>query len=375
MENYVQNPTLGDVIDPERNSFGVLRLALAIAVVISHAHFFLAGITDRDPVEAFTGHALSEHAVQVFFILSGVLVTESLLRSKSTLDFIAARLLRIFPGLIVCVLLTALVLGPEFTVLSRQAYMNSPELPDYIVRTILLTTGAAPLPGLFTNLPAQRLVNVSLWTLKYEMMCYAALAVAGMLGVFRPRLRLIATAVLAGGLAVLLLKSPFGPENAQLENLRHFALYFDTGVLAALLKDHLPLRLAGVVVLGAVYAVSVSTPFAEFTCALALGYTALYVGSANFGVLRRFCQSTDLSFGLYIYSAPVQQALISINPNLSVGLLTVQTLMFTLPLAVLSWHLVEKPALALRRLRFTQPPAPDEPGNAVPAHVIAARMA
>ena len=101
---------LADILEPQNNSFGVLRLAMAGAVLVSHSYFFVTGETSAEPLYRWTGHTLGEHAVQVFFFLSGIMVTESLARSRGAIDFATARVLRIFPGLIVCVLLTALVI-------------------------------------------------------------------------------------------------------------------------------------------------------------------------------------------------------------------------------------------------------------------------
>jgi peptidoglycan/LPS O-acetylase OafA/YrhL len=58
---------------------------------------------------------------------------------------------------------------------------------------------------------------------------------------------------------------------------------------------------------------------------------------------------TDLSYGVYIYAFPVQQLLIlgglgRMNAILFAALATLATL----PLAALSWFLIEKPALSLK---------------------------
>ncbi|RTL71648.1 MAG: hypothetical protein EKK41_08900 [Hyphomicrobiales bacterium] len=65
-----------------------------------------------DPLEAWTGFTLGQHAVHVFFCLSGVLIAMSLARSRSFGQYVWARFLRIMPALFVCVALTVLALGP-----------------------------------------------------------------------------------------------------------------------------------------------------------------------------------------------------------------------------------------------------------------------
>jgi len=341
---------LADVLQPERNSFGVIRLAMALAVLVSHSYFFVTGNPQNEPLVGITGHSLGEHAVQVFFFLSGVLVTQSYLKSGSVIDFFAARALRIFPGLIVCVLATALLLGPAVSAVGPVAYYADPMLWSYIVKTLALVTGSAPLPATFQDLPAAGLVNMSLWTLKYEMLCYGVLGLAGVGGIFAPRYRSVTIAAFAAFVAVVFIKSPSGDhEYTSLENVRYFALYFATGVLACLLKDVLVLNGIAVAATGAVFAALVGTAFGELACAVFLGYATLYVASFDLGLLRRMTHESDVSFGVYIYAAPIQQGLVWAFPELGPLGLTVLASMIVMPVALASWLAVEKPALSVRR--------------------------
>lgn len=140
-------------MSPEANSFGVLRLLMATFVLISHSYLYTAGTDVAEPLQPWLGRSLGEYAVQVFFILSGVLVAQSFDRSRSVLNFAAARVLRIFPALIVCVAVTAFVLGPMVSRLTVGEYFADTGLYAYVAKTLALTTGAAPLPGVFESLP------------------------------------------------------------------------------------------------------------------------------------------------------------------------------------------------------------------------------
>jgi peptidoglycan/LPS O-acetylase OafA/YrhL len=53
---------------------------------------------------------------------------------------------------------------------------------------------------------------------------------------------------------------------------------------------------------------------------------------------------------VYIYAFPVQQMLAVASPGLSFWGFAIAAWLLTLPLAALSWWVVEKPALTLRRL-------------------------
>ncbi len=60
----------------------------------------------------------------------------------------------------------------------------------------------------------------------------------------------------------------------------------------------------------------------------------------------------DFSYGIYLYAFPVQQTLIYFFKNsLNGWLLVFFATAVTLPLAMISWYLVEKPALKLKASR------------------------
>ena len=344
-----RRPTLDDMLAPERNSFGIIRLAMALSVLVSHCFFLATGSSQNEPL-VWTGYTLGDYGVQVFFILSGILVTQSLVKSRDVLDFAIARALRIFPGLIVCVLSVAFILGPLVSNSDLAGYFTSMDLPLYLFKTLLLTTGSAPLPQVFTELPAPNLVNLSLWTLKYEVLCYLGLgAIGSIMLAFRKR-RAFGIGVLTIALAAIFYKRPeLGPDNSLADSLRYFALFFGTGVLAFTFRKHVqitadvlpPLLVLCVAVMG--------TRWAELGSALFLGYAALWVASFQFANLRALTNRFDLSYGTYIYGVPVSQTLLHFWPTMSVPALVGLTTAIVLPLAFFSWTLVEGPALRLRK--------------------------
>lgn len=342
---------LADILHAQANNFGAVRLAMALAVLVSHAFWLATGQPTEEPVYKLTHHSLGEHAVQVFFFLSGVVVTQSLLRRANLIDFVVARVLRIFPALIVCVLSTALLLGPLATTLPLGLYAVDPRLVAYVVKTVGLATGSAPLPGVFADTPVPGLVNLSLWTLKYEVLCYAALALFGFAYLRLQRHRAILTVALALFAAGIFVGAP-KPISAHTaaDNLRYFALYFSTGMLAYLVRDRLVLTWLALPPLAALFALSIDTRFAELASALFLGYGTLLVASLPLPRIRRLTNQYDLSFGIYIFACPLQQALLAQHPGTGPAVLTLMTLLMVVPLALLSWTLVERPAMALRPL-------------------------
>ena len=66
--------------------------------------------------------------------------------------------------------------------------------------------------------------------------------------------------------------------------------------------------------------------------------------------LQRFARYGDFSYGMYLYAFPIQQLLIlHFGAHLTPFRLLAAAFPLTLLCAVVSWHLVERPCLALGR--------------------------
>jgi peptidoglycan/LPS O-acetylase OafA/YrhL len=167
---------LSDFARGRDNNFNIIRIVAAFAVLVSHA-FRLANLSS-EPFETGTGISLGTMAVDIFFITSGFLVTASLVTRVSTLEYLCARALRIFPALLVMVLLTAFGLGLYFTTVPISSYLSSSETYWYILKNSTLITGVYYfLPGVFEHNPFKGSVNGSLWSMVHEVRCYIILAI------------------------------------------------------------------------------------------------------------------------------------------------------------------------------------------------------
>lgn len=347
--NHKRPLRLQEMLRPEQNSFAVIRLAAALSVLISHCYFLQSGRAESEPLRAWTGYSLGAHGVQVFFVLSGILVSQSLMRSAFLVDFATARILRIFPALIVCVISTSFLLGPALSRLAITDYLRDSALYSYLAKTLLLTTGSAHLPQLFSENPVPDMVNLSLWTLKYEVICYAVVAfVASLLLACNSKRTLTAVTILIWAGFMIIVPPSLGEGSSAIKNLHYFLLFFGVGVAAYLTRHFVPIGAKWVGFLFVFYVLTLSTKWTTLGAALFLGYTAIYAASLDFGPLRRLANRYDLSYGTYIYGVPTTQALLVLDPTLSAWSLIFLTIIVVLPLALLSWTTVERPALAFR---------------------------
>jgi peptidoglycan/LPS O-acetylase OafA/YrhL len=349
---------LSDMMTADKNSFGVVRLLLALAVLVSHSIYLTTGRGELEPLYRYTNYTLGQHGVQIFFFLSGILVAQSLFASRSVHDYAIARALRILPALIACVLVTALIVGPLLTTLPPMMFLKDQGVAAYIAKTISLWSGSAQMPGLFQDNPVPRVVNTSVWTLKYEALCYVVLGLVGWLVIKANRWRETAFALAALWLAAVFLK-PVGLElhggaKSTIEVFRYFTIFFGAGVLAYACRHYIPVNAVVMAPLAVVFWAAIGTRFQEPAAAVFLGYLAIWIATFRFGGFRDFTNENDYSYATYLYHMPVAQVLLHIWPNMSAVPLILATTGIVIWIAFLSWELIERPALALRK-RFKQP--------------------
>lgn len=335
-------PTLGQAWERGHNHFHALRLFAAWLVIWSHAY----AITGRPNDEPFAHLTMAKSAgalaVDVFFVVSGFLVAASVQRHAWP-RFLLARALRIYPALLVCIVLTVFVLGPLLT--THAGYWTDARTWQYLLGNATLWRAEFWLPGVFEGLPRDA-VNGSLWTLPIEVRLYLALLVAALVGMLRPRRYLAAWALAIAGAAAYALRA--GPLPEHLAYLAWAAAFFITGTLLWLWRDRIRLSwwaCAGL--LAAAVALRGSTAFAAAYFALVAYGTFCVAFRARLPAIRR----TDLSYGVYLYGWPMQQLALLAGAT-TVWANTLVATALALGCAAVSWFLVERPALAwVRRFR------------------------
>jgi peptidoglycan/LPS O-acetylase OafA/YrhL len=339
--------TIAEAVRRPHDNFTILRLALALAVVVSHAASVGTGRHTDEPLHALTGYTLGEHGVNGFFAVSGFLVAMSWDRRGGAVPFAAARLLRVFPGLVVAVLVTALVIGGAMTTRPLAGYLVSGETWWMIWQTLTAFKSATTLPGVFEANPLRWPIS-TVWTLRYEIFCYAGLLAYGVAGGFRRRnIVLIGAAGAALALIMLGLRGeiPKGQETA----LR-LPLIFACGALAWLYRDRIPLSLG--VVAAIVFALPLAAlavpPVYKPLLFVGSAYVFLWIAMAPGLSHPRLEPPGDISYGVYLYGWPIQQTLQALFPAVSGWAMLPAALALTMAAATLSWLAVEKPALRLK---------------------------
>jgi peptidoglycan/LPS O-acetylase OafA/YrhL len=329
---------LSDRLGSRDNNFDVLRLFAAWSVLVSHS-FALLG--REEPLHWF-GTTLGNLGVLVFFAVSGLLIRRSWEYDPSPRDFWVKRALRLLPALATVSLVTAFVLGPLVTSLSAYSYLGSAQTWIYPVRVTLLYTFGAPLPGVFEDNPYPG-VNGPLWSLPVEVFAYLCLFLLGISGLLAKR------AVISGFAAASLVWAAWWvPNTPDGIGSTYVLSAFAVGAAAYSWRDRLVLSWP---VALALLPICVLTglgpePIRVVVWTVATVYLSFWFAYALPPLGRTFTRFGDASYGLYIWAFPVQQTIVQVaGPDTSPWVVIVVATPIVWVLAILSWRLVERPAL------------------------------
>jgi peptidoglycan/LPS O-acetylase OafA/YrhL len=343
----------GRQLDPRTNSLNLVRLGLASLVLFAHG-FYISGAGVGPHVD---GENLGGWAVFGFFAVSGYLITAS--RWANPLGtYLVHRIARIFPAFLVCLLVMVLVFAPiSYAGLhgSLDGYLTAgPTTPgNFLFSNSLLRVNSYEIAGTPAEVPYPGAWNGSLWSLYFEFLCYLVVAALASIGWVRRS---------AWGMAAAWLLSvgahagwgrfvaPYVSANGELQLLLKLLPLFLGGALVQLLRHRLPLHWVGAALSAAAILASIwllNGWGAQLTAPF-MAYLLIWVGSVV--PCPRIVRRHDISYGVYIYAFPVQQLLVLTGIHeRSLALYDLAALACTVPFAIASWLLVERPAM--RRVR------------------------
>lgn len=333
--------------DGHRNNLDTVRIGAAILVLVGHSYAL-----NRLPEFHFLSWLpLGPLGVYIFFTISGYLVVESWRRDPHVGRFLVRRALRIFPGLAVCILLSAFVLGPALTSLPLGDYLRHEVVQLYLWNILLYPVFS--LPGVFEHNPYPHAVNGSLWSLPIEFAMYLGVVVIGL--VRGNRWACLGMAI--GSVLVALYWADVSTNMIVVwgSDLRQFVwcgTFFWIGAVFREFGLARSFSLSGTVLaLLALLSLEPWTSTLRVAAWVLLPVVVLGFGLARSPVLAWVTRTGDYSYGVYIYAFPVQQVVAALWPGLSIGAYIAVVIGIVLILAVLSWHLVEARALRLKPRR------------------------
>lgn len=324
------------------NLFDLVRLYAAIQVILTHGRVHL-GWQLPEAIRIFAAFP----GVPLFFSISGLLIGLSWIRLRYTWQVYALhRVLRIFPALWLCLASTVLLL---LMVGEREFLFSSQGLLWLIAQaTAFQFFNPEPLRDFGVGV-----VNGSLWTITVELQFYVALPLflAAAVGARRSPvwLWLLASGALSFVvwlmLPLLLVHSQVLGKLVQMSLLPHF-FQFLLGLAVVPVLSHFGRRrtIVALLLLAALLMLMVQIPVIPLSMLQPILWAALPIGVGL--IPWRLSPMPDLSYGLYLFHMPVINVLIYTG---RMGSASVLPFLFAIvPLALISWYLVEKPALALK---------------------------
>lgn len=268
----------------------------------------------------------------MFFIISGILITHSYIRSKNNFVYLYRRFIRLFPGLFVCAIFTIIIIGSINTTLPLIDFFANKQVYNYFLQNSFLLTASA-LPGVFEANPYPNAVNGSLWTLRFEVILYLIVFIIGGITKYKKR-----------GIVLMMYIVLF--ICSLLDNSQYFRTftYFFLGMSMYLYREKIKLNkgLFWGLLFSGIALMSFGKGFDLFFKIFG-GYLVFYSAFSN-NKLAFIDNIGDFSYAIYIYSFPIQQTIYNffdVNPFINF----IITLLIVSILAIRSWYKIEKPLM------------------------------
>ena len=179
---------------------------------------------------------------------------------------------------------------------------------EFVVENSAVVVLKFDVGGTPTGVPYPGLWNGSLWTLIYEVLCYIAVLLLGLVGLAHRRWTSAVVFALAVCLAAYLPPMTFPGTWSNAQCIARFAIMFAAGALLYQWKDLIPARWSLVAASVLIVLAAGLLPDYRLLGAIPLAYALIVSGALVHNKYLRL--PTDLSYGTYIYAFPMQQLLV-----------------------------------------------------------------
>lgn len=346
---------LSQVLKRGNNNLDLIRIIMAFMVIFGHSFALSPKQNLTEPFAYFFHFTYSGSiAVKVFFFISGILVTNSLLSSKSIKSYIISRSLRIYPAFAATIIITGLIIGPLSYAGDISSYYASVGLHNYIVQSLKLNTQFF-IDGVFSGNRDGGSVNGSLWTISLEISAYFVVLAAFMMSVFNNR---IIANIICGMVIILPLTSIEGLNFITEKTGEAYLLppCFALGVLYAVNKDLIKVNLYIPIAFFIIYKTTYSINLSQFSFYAGICTSLLYISSLE--IAKKVKIQHDISYGIYLWGFPIQQTICFFyKPD--TAMLFISSIILSSIAGYISFVLIERPAIRLgsqlKKARHTLP--------------------
>lgn len=336
----------------KNNNFDFFRFLFALFVVVSHSYALSGGTEAGVGVHWLTNGQLSFSQIGLsgFFTISGYFIFQSLQRSTTLSSYYKKRFLRLFPALFVVLVFSLLLAIIVYS--STLPFYKNTHVYTYLPFNLSLYGFQSSIQGVFDS-NSYHSINGSLWTIRYEFSLYVGLSVLFYIQNYRK----IILFLLCGFFLIFYVLYNFylptvaGVNFMNLEGLHvlNLGTFFIAGsILAAFELENIQHKKLVLIISSVLLLCALYWNYFDMIKHIVFPFFVLVLGFLPFPGIKDFGKWGDASYGIYIYSFPIQQTLVWFYKMNAVTLL-----FFSIPLSIafgfLSWHLIEKKVLILKK--------------------------
>ncbi len=347
------------------NNLDFIRFALAVSVMFCHCFIMFYGTEESVEPLFVASHgqtSIGTLAVNFFFIISGYLILQSWNKSDNIWDFLKKRIMRIYPAFIIASVLCVFLFAPLGTVdwfmpFGYWSLFYSNINFGWLLKDMALLQTPA-VPWTLKYVPIPETINASLWTIKYEFLCYLVIPLFAFIGMYSKKY--IMPILLVVVMVLFIVQDDWKvyyfnweefPVIGKPDFMPRFLTYFFSGMCFYTYKDSIPRsKILFIVSLIAMSLGLFAFKGLNYVQPIFGAYALFYLAFTQTISFKNFSKAGDFSYGIYVYAWPVQQlVIVFFEKYLNVSLFFMLSMMFTLPLAWLSWHYIEKPFLNFKK--------------------------
>lgn len=349
----------------KNNNFDLIRLLAAFQVAVFHS-MEIMGVKLGEIGSEIVKFTFLFPGVPIFFFISGYLISRSFENNHDLLEYTRNRILRLYPGLMVCV-------GLSFVFIYASGYMQvaNASLLDWILLYLGKVSFLQFYNPDFMRAYGDGVLNGSLWTIAVEIQFYIALPI-----VFFILMRLSKEKInILLGVTTLLFfivyltfksvpQSEFGQLYYKLFRVSFIPWFFMFMVGVMFQKNfeffykHLANRFVIIFPIYCLiaYYLAFDQGFElgnkiDPVLFLLLAITVFSFAYSMQGLSNKLLKRNDISYGVYIYHMPVVNILIYTGFKEDIYY-SFGAMILTVVLAITSWKLIEKPCLGFKRHAF-----------------------
>lgn len=329
---------LSDLLKKENNNLDIFRLLAAFLVIYGHAPFFYKNLPSYDFVWDFLKFDYSGSlAVKIFFFLSGLVVTNSLVTKGDIFNFLVSRFFRIWPALIAVLVVTAFVLAPFFSKENYLNYASSASPWTYVLKNIFMQPvyeiNGASLNGVVKSL------NGSLWSIAYEVEAYILLCVLFAFGINKNK-------TITSIVFLLIILDPLFDNKilftwrAASNDIDYLAPCFAFGSILALWKSYIRINLTLIISSVLLYVFFRKSSYSFYFFYFSFFLSLIYISSLD--ILKKIRLPFDPSYGVYLWGWPIQLVISLLFYDYGINFNRIAAMLISFVIGVISWYVIEK---------------------------------